>query len=45
MAKYELTSPEGQKFEITAPDDATEAQVMEYFQQSQESSGDQQMEP
>ena len=39
MAKYELTSPEGQKFEITAPDDATEAQVMEYFQQSQESSG------
>lgn len=30
MAKYEVTSPDGQTFEITAPDNATEAEVMEY---------------
>lgn len=30
MAKYEITSPDGQKFEITAPDDATQDQVMSY---------------
>lgn len=33
MAKYRITSPNGETFEITAPDDATEAQVMEYAQQ------------
>lgn len=31
MAKYELTSPDGQKYEVEAPDDATEQQVMDYF--------------
>lgn len=30
MAKYQITSPQGEKYEITAPDDATEAQVLEY---------------
>lgn len=33
MAKYRITSPTGEKFEITAPDDATEEQVMSYAQQ------------
>lgn len=33
MATYEITSPDGQRFEITAPDDATEAQVLAYAQQ------------
>lgn len=32
MATYQITSPQGQKFEITAPDDATEDQVMAYAQ-------------
>lgn len=32
MARYEITAPNGERFEITAPDDATEAQVMEYAQ-------------
>lgn len=32
MAEYTLTSPEGDEFQVTAPDDATEMQVMEYFQ-------------
>ena len=32
MAKYEITAPTGERFEITAPDDATEAQVLEYAQ-------------
>jgi len=30
MAKYEITSPTGERFEITAPDTATEAEVLEY---------------
>lgn len=33
MAKYEITSPDGEKFEITAPDDATEQQIMQYAEQ------------
>lgn len=33
MAKYRITSPDGQSYEITAPDDATEEQVMAYAQQ------------
>jgi hypothetical protein len=33
MAKYEITAPNGQRFEITAPDDATQDQVMEYAKQ------------
>lgn len=32
MATYELTSPQGEKYRVSAPDDATESQVMEYFQ-------------
>ena len=31
MAKYQLTSPEGHKYEIEAPDDAPQDQVLEYF--------------
>lgn len=30
MAKYRVTGPDGGTFEVTAPDDATEDQVMEY---------------
>lgn len=30
MAKYRITNPDGQVFEITAPDDATQDQVMTY---------------
>lgn len=32
MPRYEITSPSGQKFEITAPDGASEQEVMEYAQ-------------
>lgn len=32
MAKYRVTSPEGQTFEVTAPDDATPEQVQAYAQ-------------
>ncbi len=31
MAKYRLTSPDGKKYEVTAPDDATQEQVLDYF--------------
>ena len=34
MAVYELTSPSGEVFEVTAPDTASEAEVMSYFQQN-----------
>lgn len=33
MAKYQITSPDGQKFEINAPDDASQEQVLSYAQQ------------
>lgn len=33
MARYEVTGPDGSRFEINAPDGATEAQVMEFAQQ------------
>jgi hypothetical protein len=33
MAKYRITSPSGEKFDITAPDDASQEQVMSYAQQ------------
>jgi len=32
MAKYRLTSPAGETYEITAPDDASQEQVLSYFQ-------------
>lgn len=32
MAKYVITSPNGENYEITAPDNATEQQVLEYAQ-------------
>lgn len=32
MAKFRITSPDGQSYEITAPDGATEAEVMAYAQ-------------
>ena len=32
MAEYNITSPTGDKFKITAPDDATQDQVMSYAQ-------------
>jgi hypothetical protein len=31
MARYQLTSPEGEKFEVQAPNNATEKEVMDYF--------------
>lgn len=34
MAEFILTSPTGEKFKITAPDDATDEQVMEFFQKN-----------
>lgn len=34
MAEFVLTSPEGEKFKVTAPDDATDEQVMQFFQQN-----------
>jgi len=33
MATYQITAPNGQVFKITAPDDATEQQVLDYAQQ------------
>lgn len=33
MAKYEVTSPDGKVYEVEAPDNATEAQVLAYAQQ------------
>lgn len=33
MAEYNITSPSGEKFKITAPDDATQDQVLSYAQQ------------
>ena len=30
MATYVITSPSGEEFEVTAPDDATEEQVLAY---------------
>ena len=33
MATYEITSPTGETFEITAPDNATEAEVMAYAEE------------
>lgn len=34
MAKYRITAPDGNKYDITAPDDATEDQVISYAQQN-----------
>ena len=34
MARYEISSPTGEKFEITAPDDATEDQILAYAQKN-----------
>lgn len=34
MSTYEISSPDGKKFEVTAPDDATEEQVLSYAQQN-----------
>jgi hypothetical protein len=33
MAKYQITSPSGETFEVTAPDNATEAQVLAFARQ------------
>ena len=34
MAKYNITSPDGKQFVVSAPDDATEEQVLAYAQKS-----------
>jgi hypothetical protein len=34
MAKYQITGPDGKTFEVTAPDDATQEQVMAYAQKN-----------
>lgn len=45
MAKFRITSPEGGVYEITAPDDATEDQVMAYAQQQFAKPAEQPVEP
>lgn len=41
MANYNITAPDGTKYQVTAPDDATQDQVMAYVQQQhgQQSNG------
>lgn len=34
MAKYRITGPDGHQYEVTAPDDATQEQVLAYAQQN-----------
>jgi hypothetical protein len=34
MPKYRITTPEGEKFEITAPEGASESQALDYFKQN-----------
>jgi len=34
MAKYSVTGPDGQKYTVTAPDDATDEQILAYVQQN-----------
>lgn len=34
MATYKITSPDGQKYSVTAPDDASESEVMAYVQRN-----------
>ncbi len=34
MAKFQISAPDGQNYEVEAPDDASEADVMAYVQQS-----------
>lgn len=34
MAKYKITGPDGSSYEVTAPDDASEADVLAYAQQN-----------
>ena len=34
MATYKITAPGGQSYNVNAPDDATEAQVMDYAQRN-----------
>lgn len=34
MAKFQITGPDGQKYEVTAPEGATEEQVLSYVQQN-----------
>lgn len=35
MATYQLTSPDGQKYRVTAPEGASEEEVLNYFKQNQ----------
>ena len=37
MAKYQITTPDGQTYEVNAPDSATKEQVMAYVQQNHQS--------
>lgn len=37
MAKYRITAPDGNAYEVTAPDDATQEQVLQYAQQNYQS--------
>lgn len=36
MPKYEITSPDGQKFEVTAPEGASQDEIMAYVQEQSE---------
>jgi hypothetical protein len=41
MPQYDVTSPDGKKFRITAPDDATQEQVLEYAKSQFQAQGQQ----
>lgn len=45
MAKYKITSPDGVTYEVTAPDNATEAEVMAYAQKNMPTSAPAQPKP
>ena len=34
MAKFQITGPDGARYEVTAPDDASEAQLLDYVQRN-----------
>lgn len=40
MATYRITAPDGNQYDITAPDDADEAQVLEYAKANYKTAGD-----
>lgn len=39
MAKYQITGPDGHNYEVSAPDDASEEDVLRHLQQNIEKAG------